>query len=174
MKRTTKFLPLIVAFLFAGCIVTGNVLIVIELEDAGLQTGEDFKVWEVSKEKSSDWKEHEDDINHVVDIGFSMIITNNNTANAATGEFYISKNGNLANASQVRANGIKILGGIEVAPGATKKITWPDSYNYLSNFDILKQYVMDGGFWVYATGIGTNLNIDIKNPAVILTINAKP
>jgi len=175
MKRMLKFAPLLVILAFAGCnIITGNVLIVIELDDETLQTGDDFKVWKVSKEDHGEWKDHEDDINHVVDIGFSLIFDNSRSASEARGDFYVSTDGTFGTGAEVEANAAKVLSGIEVGQGATRRITWQQSYEFLGNFDTLKKFVMDGEFYLYAVGIGTPLDLDVKKAAIILTINAKP
>jgi len=170
-----KFAPLLVILAFAGCnIITGNVLIVIELDDATLQTNDDFKVWKVSKEEHGEWKDHEADIKHVVDLGFSLILDNSRGTSLATGDFYVSKDGTLGTAAEVIANATMVLEDITVDPGATRKITWQQSYEFLGNFDTLKKFVMDGEFYFYAVGIGTPLDLDLKKVAIILTINAKP
>jgi len=170
-----KFAPLLVILAFAGCnIITGNVLIVIALDDATLQTNDDFKVWKVSKEEHGEWKDHEADIKHVVDLGFSVIFDNSAGTDEATGDFYVSEDSTFASAAEVRANAKAVLTGITVAAGATRKITWQQSYEFLGNFDTLKKFVMDGEFFLYAVDIGTNFDLDVKKAAIILTINAKP
>jgi hypothetical protein len=173
MRRFAKYIPLPILLLCAGCLVSGDVVVVVELKDAHLQTLDDSRTWFVSKDSVSDWKDHFEDINHVVDVGFSMTITDSNQTDDATGDFYISKT-LLTGSDDIKAQGTKILSGIKVSAGSSKHITWQESYTYLSNFSVLKQYVMDGEMYVYAVGIGENLDVGLTKIAVILTINAKP
>ncbi len=174
MKKQIRILALLAALLFAGCIVTGNVLVVIELEDDDLTEQKDFRMWNVDKDSVQVWKDHYKDIKHIVDLGFSVTIKNNNTVDEARGEFWISKNGNLGSAQEVMQKATKVFAGLVVKPGTTAKITWSQSYQYLHNFDTLKKAALDGQFYLYAIGIGNNLNVSFKKPAVILTVNAKP
>jgi len=178
MSKRMKLIPLVLVLLFAGCIVTGNILVVIELEDKHLTTNERFDKWHVSKEEHQDWKDHEDDIRHVVDVGFSVTIDNSSSNVDATGEFYISKDGELtADELDPDSAGVyRVLSGIVVPAGETKHITWQGSYKFLviENFATMKEYVMGGEFWLYVKGVGTPLDIWLEKPAVILTMNAKP
>ena len=176
MTKKMILIPLIFALLVTGCIVTGNILVVIELEDKTLTTNDSFDQWLVSKEEHSEWKDHADDIKHIVDIGFAVWLDNSASNVAATGEFYISKQGTLT-ANDLNANNpnaFVVLRGLEVGAGEVRKITWQESYKFLSNFKALKQYGMDGKFWLYVKGVGTPLNLQVKKPAVIITLNAKP
>lgn len=177
MSKKVFVIPLILALLAASCIVTGNILIVIELEDTTLsEATQSFHKWLVSKDEHQEWKDHADDINHIVDVGFAVTLDNSASDVDATGEFYISKDGNL-NADDLTADNpdaFVVLSRLEVEAGAIRKITWQESYDFLSNFKTLKQYGMDGEFWLYVKGVGTPLNLDVKKLAVIMTLNAKP
>lgn len=172
MRGRIKFLPLLAVLLLAGCIVSGNFIIVYKLADTHLTSNDDFERWEVSKELEEDWEDHAEDIKHIVDVGFAMKITNNNPTQTATGDVYISKNGNLSSASEVIAEGTPILTGMQVAAGSELVITWRKSYDYLSNFETLKKYIIDGEFYAYAIGVGTALDVDVTRIAVIITVNA--
>ncbi len=171
MRGRIKFLPLLAVLLLAGCIVSGNFIIVYKLSDTRLTSNDDFERWEVSKELEEDWEDHAEDIKHIVDVGFAMKITNNNPTQAATGDVYISRNGNLSSAAEVIAEGIPVLTDMEVAADSELSISWRKSYDYLSNFDVLKQYIIDGEFYAYAIGVGTALDVDLTRIAVIITVN---
>jgi hypothetical protein len=176
MTKKMIIIPLILALLVTGCIVTGNILIVVELEDKTLTTNDSFDQWLVSKDDHQEWKDHADDINHIVDVGFAVTLDNSASNVDATGEFYISKDGNLSadDLHPDSSNAYIILSGLVVKAGEIRKITWQESYKFLSNFKTLKQYGMDGKFWLYVKGVGTPLHLDVKKPAVIITMNAKP
>ncbi|MCK4656156.1 MAG: hypothetical protein KAT85_03970 [candidate division Zixibacteria bacterium] len=176
MTKKMIVIPLILALLVTGCIVTGNILVVIELEDKTLTTSDSFDKWLVSKDEHQEWKDHADDINHIVDVGFAVTLDNGTSNVDATGEFYISKIGTLIakDLHPDSSNAYIILSGLVVKAGEVRKITWQESYDFLSNFKTLKQYGMDGEFWLYVKGVGTPLNLQVKKPAVIITLNAKP
>ena len=179
MTKKMIIIPLILALLVTGCIVTGNILIVIELkEDKHLTTNDSFDKWLVSKDDpdNQEWRDHEDDINHIVDVGFAVTLDNSASDYDATGEFYISKDGNLSadDLHPDSSNAYIILSGLVVGARETRKITWQESYDFLSNFKALKQFGMDGEFWLYVKGVETPLDLWARNVAVIITLNAKP
>jgi hypothetical protein len=156
--------------------VTGNVLVVIELEPnpIDLVGDNDFYKWRASKDEHQDWKDHYDDINHIVDMGLSFTLTNNSQSYDAYGEIWISKDSTFQNAAAVKAGAIRIFSRLGVGAGKSTHITWSQSYQYLEHFDELKQYALDGYFWVYATCVSDDLNVTFKKPAVILSVNGKP
>ncbi len=174
MKKLLMYLPILLIIAFVGCnIITGNILIVIDLDDQTV-TGESsgFESWPVDREDFSDWKDHADDLNHVVDLGFATQIINNGNSEA-TARFWVSENP-YADVASVEANATLVLNTITIPAGATKKITWSESYDYIENFDTLKELIMKGKFWLYATAVSSNVNVTFHKNAIILTINAKP
>ncbi len=177
MKKMLKYLPLLLLVLFVGCnIITGNKLIVIELGDATVEgTSSGFEKWRVSKDdpKNGTWKDHAEDIKHVVDLGFAVQIKNDANV-VATAKFYVSEDSTLSTVTEVDSLATLVLSGISVAANSTKIIKWQDSYDYLHNFDTLKELILKGKFWLYATAVGSPVDVTFHNTAVILTINAKP
>jgi hypothetical protein len=178
MAKIARLMPLLLLLLLPGCyeIINGNILVVVKIEDKTLTSNDPFEAWRVSKEDHEDWKEHEEDLNHVVDAGFAIEISNTESNVDATAEFYISKDSTLsAEDLHTQSNiAFRVLRGITVPAGEEKRITWRESYRYLEHFKVMKQYVMDGKFWLYAKGVTTPLNISLTKTAVILTLNAKP
>lgn len=176
MKKQIRILALLAALLFAGCIVTGNVVVVIPLEPnpINLVGDDDFYKWRASKDEHSDWEDHYEDINHIVDLGLSFTLTNNSSQTYAYGEIWISKDSTFQSAAEVKAGAIRVFSRLRVNAGKSTHITWSQSYQYLEHFDELKQYALDGYFWVYATAVSDDLDVTFKKPAVILTVNGKP
>lgn len=178
MAKKIILIPLALALLAVGCfeIINGNIIVVIPLADRTLEGSESFDKWFVTKEDHEDWKKYEEEINHVVDIGFSVTLTNNETSAPATGEFYISKDGNLkaSDLHETSKVAFKVLSGIVVPAGGRKHITWQGSYRYMSNQDKLKSYVMSGEFWLYVKDATSPVNLSLTKTAAILTLNAKP
>ena len=62
MKKLLILLPLALVVLFVGCkwIINGNVLVILDLDDKHLTSTTDFHMWEVSKDMSQTWKDHEE------------------------------------------------------------------------------------------------------------------
>jgi hypothetical protein len=180
MTKKLMMITFALALLAVGCfeIVNGNFIVVIPLKDRDLTTDNSFDRWWVSKDDpdNEDWRDHQDDINHVVDIGFSVTLINNEPSTDATGEFYISKDSLLTAADLTESStaAFRVISGLVVPAGTTKHITWQESYRYMSNMDVLKKYVMSGEFWLYVKGVETPLNLSLRKTAVIATLNAKP
>jgi hypothetical protein len=174
-------IPLALALLVAGCIVTGNILVVIKLteyDNTLLDPDHSFDVWLVNREDHQDWKDHADDINHVVDFGFSVTFDNSSSNVPANGEFYISMKGDLTAEDlypDADTMGVyRIFSGLTVPAGDSRHVTWQQSYKYLQNFDKMKEYVMEGKFYLYVKDVDPNVYLYLRKPAVILTLNAKP
>jgi hypothetical protein len=175
MMKMMRYLPLLLLVVFVGCnIITGNKLIVIELGDQSISgTSSGFEKWRVSKDEHGAWKDNAEDIKHVVDLGFAVQIKNDTNV-VATAKFYVSEDSTLSNVNAVESEATLVLSDISVAANSTKTITWQESYDYLENFDTLKELVLKGKFWLYATAVGSPVDVTFHNTAVILTINVKP
>lgn len=178
MAKKMILLLIALPLLAVGCfeIINGNVIVVVPLEDRNLIGDDSFQTWRVDKEEHEDWKEHEEDINHVVDIGFSVTLINNEDNAAASGDFYISKDSLLTaeDLHEESSVAFKVLGGIVIPANGRKHITWQESYRYMSNHDVIKKYIMSGKFWLYVKGVNPPINLSLTKTAAILTLNAKP
>jgi len=175
MKKMLMYLPVLLLVVFVGCnIITGNKMVVIEIEDKVLSgDASSYDKWRISKEDHQTWKDHEADLKHVVDLGFVTKIINFGNGDA-TAKFWVSSDSTYASATEIEANATLVLSGITVPVADSVIIKWQDSYDYLENFDTLKKLVLDGEFWLYATAISSFVLVEFKNNAVVLTINAEP
>jgi hypothetical protein len=179
MRNFIKLLPLLLlpVIICAGCnIITGNKLIVIKITPPDLNvSGESdgFEVREVSREMNDTWDEHHDQIRHLVDLGFAMLITNNLSSDA-TAAIYVSERSDLATKADIMEQATRVIKPVLVPGDDYTKITWQQSYDYLENFDTLKKLVLTGKFFVYAVGVQPTTDVTFSKTAVIMTINAEP
>lgn len=179
-----KFLPIaiktlivgLIAFLSMGasCITTGNVMVVEYLDDLHAETGVTINSGDVDLSTNSDWNDHKADIVGIDDLGFACRITNNSGV-AASGQLYVSANDkDYTTETAIRANAILVLDGIVVPAGETVDIEWQDSYDYLENFDLVKEVIFGEQFHYYFIAAETPFNIDVTDLVLFLSINGKP
>jgi len=168
MKKTLILL-LAVALLTAGCLVTGNIVIQIDVGDFSLSPDETFGYEMVNLNDNPDYVEHKDDLNSIDDIGFVCKV-HNTGGTTATGKLYIS---NTSQTSAVPNDKILVLDGISVAAGQTKTITLEESYNYLKNFEAARDAILKEQFTVYWTASG-QFTLDVTDMVIVLSINGKP
>ncbi|MGB5105232.1 MAG: hypothetical protein WBP29_01625 [Candidatus Zixiibacteriota bacterium] len=166
----------LIAFLSMGanCITSGNVMVVEYLLPMHAQTGVTITPGDVDLSTNSDWNDHKEDINGIDDLGFACRITNN-TAAAASGQLYVSANDkDYTTEGAIRNNAILVLDGIVVPAGGTRAIEWQESYDYLKNFDQVKEVIFGEQFHYYFIAAETPFNIDVTDIVLFMSINGKP
>lgn len=177
LSITTKTLAIaLIAFLTMGasCITSGNIMVVEYLDDLHAETGATISSGDVNLADNSDWQDHKADINGIDDLGFACKITNNSNA-TASGQLYVSPNDkDYTTESAIRANGILVLDGIVVPAGATRKIEWQESYDFLMNFETVKKVIFGEQFHYYFIAAETPFNIDVTDIVLFMSINGKP
>ncbi len=158
----------------ASCITTGNVMVVEYLDDLSAATGQAITSGDVNLEENEDWQDHKEDINGIDDLGFACRITNNSNA-SASGQLYVSPNDkDYTTEAAIRANGILVLDGIVVPAGQTREIKWQESYDYLKNFEQVKEVVFGEQFHYYFIAAETPFDIDVTDIVLFMSINGKP
>lgn len=166
----------LIAFLAMGasCITTGNVMVVEYLDDLSAATGQAITSGDVNLAENSDWQDHKEDINGIDDLGFACRITNNSNA-SASGQLYVSPNDkDYTTEAAIRANGILVLDGIVVPAGGTRDIEWQESYDFLKNFEQVKEVIFGEQFHYYFIAAETPFDIDVTDIVLFLSINGKP
>ena len=89
--RHPATLAAVVALLAAGCILSGQFAIVINIQDEIAYVDEVLNSAEIDLTTNSTWDDHKDDIQNIIDVKFELTV-DNNTASAVTGEVYVSEN----------------------------------------------------------------------------------
>ena len=168
-------LSLAVVFLSMGanCIVSGNVLVIIEdLGPIHASSSGEFQKVSVDLKTNGTWNDHKKDLISIDDIGFACKITNHELTEA-TGQIWISDK-SYSSPADVRANAVKILDGIAVPADSSRSIEWKESADFLSNFNEAKTIIYTEKFYLYFMVAETPFSIDVNDIVLFLSCNGKP
>jgi hypothetical protein len=148
LKRYTKQVLVIAVLLaIAGCIISGQFTILINIADQVYFVDGVLNAEEIDLTDDATWEKHKDDIQNVVDVKFEMSIQNE-TSSEVTGEVYVSTT-EYTSVGDVQDNATLVLSGIVVAANDTRDITFSESSQYITNLQTLLDLVKGGKFWVY-------------------------
>lgn len=172
LTKTTAAVIALFIVMGANCITSGNILVVVDIEDFGAQTNNVFTSKKVDLRENEDWKEHKEDINSIDDLGFAVRITNNADVPAA-GQLYVSANKDLTTIEAVRSNAILVLDGIVVQPGVERAIEWGESKSFVKNFVEAKKVIFKELFYVYFIAAETPFDITVRDLVLIMSVNGK-
>jgi hypothetical protein len=167
--RQAILLVVAAALLTAGCIITGNIVILIELDPFTIEPNGLFGYEEVNLLDYGEYRDHKDDLNSVDDIGFVCKIRNESGA-SATGKLWIS---NTSSSSFIPNDKILVLDGITVAAGQTRTIKLDESYDFLKNFEAAREAILREQFTVYWE-VPNAFLVQVTDMVIVLTINGKP
>ena len=175
LTRTAAAVAALFIVMGANCITSGNILVVVDIDNFDAQTDTEFETRRVDLSENEDWKEHKEDINSIDDLGFAVRITNNADVPAA-GQLYVWSNpkGATTTVDEVRANAILVLDGIVVEPGKTREIEWGESKSFVKNFVEAKKVIFGEEFYVYFFAAETPFSITVQDLVLIMSVNGKP
>lgn len=117
--------------------------------------------------ENSTFADHQEDIELVDRIGFSMSLVNVSGV-AADVSVYVSDDPNLATADEVVSKATLIFADVAV-PVEGRTIDYEESLDLLLNFEKLQTAVESGTFTVYAVA-GGDYDVNINNVIVTITI----
>lgn len=145
--------------LAAGCIISGQFVITFLLNQKIHSTDTVIDYVFVDLTDNGTWKDHEDDIQGIVDVKFEAQFTNNlSTQN--TGEVYISAGDSLySSVAEVQAKATRILSGIVLPGDQSVSITFSESAAFIENLSTVLDLLESGKFYIY--GIAGTLPFDI-------------
>ena len=163
-----------VALLIAGCILSGQFVIIVEWTRSDKTSTETtINAEEVDLTGDETWQDHKDNIQNIVDVKFEATITNN-LASEATGEIYVSAN-ELTTLAQIQSQGTRVLHGIVVPASGTVTIEFNESTKYQEHLQELLDLVETGQFWLYGIAADTPFSITIKQGSrIMVTFSAGP
>jgi len=156
----------IAALLAAGCIVSGQFTIILNIEDEIAYIDEILNSEEIDLTDNDTWKEHQDDIQNIIDVKFEVTLENG-TSSAVTGEIYVSES-EYTTADAVRANATLVVSGIVVDPNDTQSISFTDSAKYITHLSELLDLVEEGHFFVYGLAADPPYEITVQSGARLL------
>lgn len=162
-----------VALLMAGCILSGQFVIL--LDWGGLfSTNTTINADEIDLTNDETWQDHKDNIQNIIDVKFETTIFNGE-ASDATGEVYVSAD-ELTTLAAIKSQGIRVLKGIIVPPAPDSIfIEFNESTQYQEHLQELLDLVESGHFWLYGIAAETPFSITIKQGSrILVTFSAGP
>ncbi len=155
----------VVALIGAGCIVSGQFVILI-IWGGIVSTDTQLNAETVDLTDDETWQEHQEDIQKIIDAKFETTIKNN-AGTVATGQLYVSDQSGLTY-GQLASEATLILSGIEIPAGDSVMIGFNDSVQYQQNLQTLLDLAETGLFHLYGVAENTPFNIEIKQGSRIL------
>jgi len=156
--RRPLALVALVALLVTGCIVSGQFVVIVALNQRIETTHDNLGSASVDVTGEPTWQDHKDDIQSVVDVKFEARFQNNH-ALQNTGEVWVSSNGSYTTVPQVQASATRVLSGIVVPGNQSRDVSFTQSAEFIENLDVLLDLVATGKFYVY--GIAGNVPFDM-------------
>ncbi|HWO56565.1 MAG TPA: hypothetical protein VNN55_03255 [bacterium] len=143
--------------LAAGCIVSGQFVVVISGTRTITSSDETLDYLAVDLTDNETWQDHKDDIQAIIDVKFECEFVNNLNS-AADGELYISTE-LYTTAEQVRTNATKVFGGLALEPLEVRSVSFSESADYVENLETVLDLLEGGQFYFY--GIAAEAPFDI-------------
>jgi hypothetical protein len=156
---------LVLGLLVAGCIVSGQFIVVIDWGGFA-STADHLTTRKVDVTTNPTWIDHKDDIQDIIDVKFKVEISNLES-DSAKGEVYVSAD-SLGTVPLVRSNATRILHGISIGPAKTRLIGFDESVSYRENLDELLLLVKEGKFYLYGIAENSPFSIEIKTGGQLL------
>jgi hypothetical protein len=156
----------IVALIAAGCIVSGQFTIVVNIEDEIAYVNQVLNSAEIDLTNDDTWKDHKDDIQNIIDVKFELTLVNG-TGGPITGEIYVSET-EYTTAADVQDNALLVVSGIIVDANDERKITFSESAQYINNLTELLDLVEQGHFFVYGLAADPPFVITVESGARLL------
>ncbi len=171
MKKTLITISaLIIPVLIAGCIATGTVVLVYDV-DSFVSTDNSVNKVHIDLNSNSDYTKNKDKVKSVDAISVvGWLINNTSTADSA--EIWMSDDSTYTTPAQVRANAIQIFASPSVPANDSLMIDWAEGMSHIRNFAAIESEVNgDGNFWVYGIAARTPFNMGVR-ASLIITITA--
>jgi hypothetical protein len=164
-------------FLYGCSLVSGTLRIEHDFREGPQQsTGQSVKELRVDLNDDSDFRDNQDKIKSVDEVGF-VFQAINNTSVGATGQIWISRN----SITPLTARGIReggatlVVDGLVLAagPGVSTDITYDESLAHEVNQDVLHELVKGGVFSLYGIASGSDFDITIQKNTAVITVTVE-
>ena len=166
---------ILLCLVFVGCLLITKTFTIVIYVDASIESDEDTIGQEyITLAGNEVWEDHKDEINSIESVEFAAEITNWESTEAS-GQIYVSDNGSLTTLSAIQNNATLVLDGIAIppGPGETIVIEREESAQYIMNFEVLRDYVESGDFYIYAVADNVPFHITVaESMAVIISFTA--
>jgi hypothetical protein len=172
MKKISFASIIIMAMVFAGCILSGTFIIDQEFSFTASSADPYFVAIDITT--NEDWEDHKDKIDMIDAVGFKMEMNNQRGAEV-TFNVYVapySDTKEYTTKDELDAHAYVVIEDLTV-PAGESTLTYAQSLAHIKNLTILKNYAKSGKFSYYglATG-GTSGAAFEVNGEVILTVTA--
>jgi hypothetical protein len=154
------------ALLVAGCIVSVQKIIVVNISDEMVSTDEAINAEAIDLTDNEDWEEHKDEIQSVIDLKFACTIVNNE-GTAATGRVYLSED-EYTTPEDIDSLAVLFLDGIVIPANDSVVINFTGSAPYIHNLDPVLDLVEGGQFYIYGIAEDTPFSITIRREAKLM------
>jgi hypothetical protein len=176
-KKFALMSALLIVVVIGGCnLITGTFVVDLQIEKEEIISQGEFQFFAVDLTKEDTWKEHQDKIKNIDNIGFQLWVENNGNSDV-TWEFYADNSSDIFNSvSEIKSKAKNVLIGLVLPANKTTYIDWPTSLIYLNSkeFPTFKDWVENGKFNIYAIGDPVSASIIIDSARVIVTVTAGP
>lgn len=144
----------------AGCILSGEFIIVVEGDGTITSTNASLEQLHIDLTDNETWQDHKDDIKSIIDVKFECKFTNN-LSDSASGELYVSKN-LYATVSDVKNNATLVFSGLGLAGNESREVTFSESSTYISNLDTVLGLLEDGEFYLYGIANEDDFSVTVS------------
>lgn len=156
----------VLALFAAGCILSGQFTIVVNVHDEIAYVDEVLNYDEIDLTTNDTWDEHEDDIQNIIDVKFELTVENN-TSSQISGQVYVSEN-EYTTAADVQDNATLVLDRIVLSPNEIRSISFTESAEYITDLPTLLDRVEDGHFYIYGLAADPPFVFTIQSGARLL------
>lgn len=164
-------LPVLLVALVSGCwFFSGTWVIIYAVDEGDVVETEDFYKFTVDLTTKSVWEDHKDDLHNIEDVAFTFKLVNNGGTDV-TAQVYVSDNSTLSDSAAVVDSATIILNGIGVDAGDSLHVTLGDYYDFLLNFEALRDLVEGGVFTAYAI-VPDPVHVQFRDVIVVVTFSA--
>lgn len=178
MKINKKYLLILIPFLtllgvwIQGCLLSGTYVITYKVGDEIISTEKTLNSASVDLSDNDTWADHEEDIKYVDEVAFTFKVENRISTDSATGQLYITDIDTFTQVDDIRDNATLIVDGIELGPGEMKHILWNECFQYILNFETLKEQVESGTFHLYGICRNTPFDVRFYDIVAVITVTA--
>ncbi len=162
-------MALLVPIYIAGCIASGTVIIVFDIDEfVSSSTG--MEVVEVDLTTNKDYNDNKDKIKSIDQVTVVGTLTNlESTDNQA--EIWLAYTGEYDTPAQVRDNATRIFVSPVIPGDAELFIDWSDGLSHIENLNALKDAAEDGHFWLYGLAADSPFTVQF-NITLVITMTA--
>jgi len=166
MIRNLKTISaLILSLLIAGCIGSGTIIFVFDLDEF-VSSSAGMEVVEVDLTTNSDYNDNKDKIKSIDQVTVVGWFVNLEPADNQA-ELYVADVGTYSTPADVRANATRVFVSPVMAGSDSVFISWSDGLSHIENLTVLKDKADAGYFWIYGLAADSPFTVRYRLSLVI-------